>query len=294
MRKAPAGLQLKAPGRLSKGACQMSVDAAFVPGDRGMDFEGRTAIVTGGASGIGREIARRLASRQAAVAIADADADGARAVVDELAGEGLRAIAIGADVTRPEDVDRMVGTTVATYGQLDILVHSAGVGIERPFLETTLEEWQRVISVDLTGTFLCGQAAAREMVKARYGRIVNLSSTAGMRGGGRRAAYGAAKGGVITLTQVMAVELAERGITVNALAPGATETELVRRMHTAETRRLYTRSIPMNRYAEPSEVAAAALFLASEEAGYVTGHVLAVDGGFIAAGLIFRDDSPST
>ena len=256
-----------------------------------MDFEGRTAIVTGGASGIGREVARQLAAAGAAVVIADANADGAAAVVGEIQDADGQAMAITADVTNPDDAARMVDATVAAHGGLDILVHSAGMGVERPFLETTPAEWRRVIDVDLTGTFLCGQAAARAMVKAGYGRIVNLASTAGLRGSGLRAAYGAAKGGVITLTKVMAVELAAHGITVNAQAPGATETEMVRRMHSAATRRIYTDAIPLQRYGETGEIAAAALFLASEAASYVTGLVVAVDGGFDAAGLIYRDQA---
>ena len=182
----------------------------------------------------------------------------------------------------------MVEAVVAEFGKLDILVHSAGVGIERGFLETTPEEWQRLIDIDLSGTFYCAQAAARAMAENRYGRIVTLSSSAGLRGGTGRAAYGAAKGGVVALTKVMAVELAPLGITANALAPGAIETELVARMHSDETRRVYRAGIPLDRYGTPDETAFAAVFLASEQAGYVTGHVLGVDGGFLAAGVMHR------
>ena len=255
-----------------------------------MDFTGQVALVTGGASGIGREVATQLAARGAAVAIADINHDGAEAVAAAWAADGARAIALAVDVIEPEQVAEMVAATRERLGGLHILVHSAGIGVESSFLETTLEQWRRVIEIDLTGTFLCGQAAARAMVEGGYGRIVNLSSTAGLRGGTGRAAYGAAKGGVVTLTCVMAVELAEHGITVNALAPGAIETELVAKMHSAQTRKVYTKAIPMNRYGTPSETASAALYLASEEARYITGHVLAVDGGFLAAGIMHKNE----
>lgn len=255
-----------------------------------MDFTGKVAIVTGGASGIGREVATQFSERGAAVAVADINAEGAQSLAETLSSDGATAIGLAVDVTNGDQVRQMVADTTARLGALHILVHSAGIGVERPFLETTPEEWRRVIEVDLTGTFLCGQAAAREMVKGGYGRIVNLSSAAGVLGGAGRAAYGAAKGGVISLTRVMAVELASLGVTVNALTPGAIETELVARMHSAKTREVYTKATPADRYGTPSETAWAALFLASEQASYITGHMLAVDGGFTAAGIMHKND----
>ena len=253
-----------------------------------MTFVNRAAVVTGGASGIGREVAQALAGRGAAVAIADINRDGAETVAQALASAGARAKAIACDVSRPEQAEAMIAQAADAFGTVDILVHSAGVGVERSVLDTTPEDWRRIIDIDLSGTFYCCQAAARHMVERGYGRIVTLASTAGVRGGTGRAAYGAAKGGVIALTKVMAVELAPYGITVNALAPGAIETELVAKMHSAETRTVYRAGIPLDRYGTPEESAAAALFLASEEARYVTGHVLAVDGGFLAAGVMHR------
>ena len=190
------------------------------------------------------------------------------------------------DISSAQDIDRALDAVSQHHGAIDILFHSAGVGVEKPFLETTEQEWQRIIDIDLTGTFLCCQAVARRMLPNRYGRIITVCSTAGIRGGVGRAAYGAAKGGVLTLTKVMAVELAEYGITVNSLAPGAIDTELVAKMHSDHTRKIYTRAIPQKRYGTPEEVADAAVFLAGERASYINGHCLAVDGGFLAAGLM--------
>jgi NAD(P)-dependent dehydrogenase (short-subunit alcohol dehydrogenase family) len=246
-------------------------------------------MVTGGASGIGRATARALVREGARVAIADRDFEAAQKIAAELSRRGAAgAVAIEIEVSDPGSVAAAFGAFDRVFGRIDILVHSAGVGVERAFLDTTPEEWRRILDIDLTGTFLCAQAAARRMSKAGYGRIVTLASTAGVRGGTGRAAYGAAKGGVIALTKVMAVELAPFGVTANALAPGAIETELVARMHSAATRETYRRGIPADRYGTPEEVAAAALFLASEEAAYVSGEILSVDGGFLAAGVMTR------
>lgn len=249
------------------------------------DLSHRVALVTGGASGIGRATAFALARCGAAVAVADIDIEGAEAVSAELGASG-RSLAVPLDVTDPQSADAMVSRVLGELGRLDVLVHSAGVGVERGFLETSPEEWRRLIDVDLSGTFYCARAAARPMVEQGHGRIVLLSSAAGERGGTGRAAYGAAKGGVLALGRVMAVELSPFGVTTNMLAPGAIETELVSRMHDAETRRVYTASIPANRYGTPEEVAATAVFLASDEAGYVNGVTLPVDGGFMGAGVM--------
>lgn len=256
-------------------------------------FEGQTAIVSGAASGIGWAASQLLARGGANVILADLNESAAAARAAQIRDGGYRAESMGVDVSSPGSVSLLVKHVVGAHGAPHILVHSAGIGMEKPFLDTTIEEWERVLRVDLTGTFILSQAVARHMCIAGYGRIVLLASTAGLRGGTGRAAYGSAKGGIIALTKVMAVELAPFGVTVNALAPGAIETQLVAAMHSPQTRKDYQAKIPMDRYGTPAETAAAAAFLASPESAYVTGHILAVDGGFLAAGVMHRHEHPA-
>lgn len=174
-------------------------------------------------------------------------------------------------------------------GRLEIMVHRAGTDLERAVLETSDADWARMIDVDLSGAFYCCRAADRKMKAEEYGRIINVASTAGIAGSTGRAAYGSAKDGVIMLTRVPAVELATHGVTVNALAPGAIETDPVAKMHSETIRRVYRRAVPADRYVAPDEVAAAAVFLAAPAAAYITCHVLAVDGGFLAAGVLHKE-----
>lgn len=256
----------------------------------GFDLGSRAAIVTGGAKGIGREIALKLAEAGAAVLVADRDGAGADAVAGEVEAAGGRAVGRAADVRDPAGCEALVASAREAFGLLDTLVTSAGVARSQPFLQTSLELWQETLAVNLTGTFLCCQAAAPAMAAAGGGRIVTIASVSGQRGGTGRAAYGASKGGVIALTRVMAVELARHAITVNAIAPGPIETPMVAELHTTADRAAWLKGVPAGRYGTPAEVAAAAVFLASEEAGYVTGHVLNVDGGFDAAGFTFEPE----
>jgi 3-oxoacyl-[acyl-carrier protein] reductase len=251
-----------------------------------MRFANKVAIVTGSAQGIGREVALGLSREGASVVVADVAMPAAEACAEAILAAGGRAFAYRVDVSDAVQVDGMVAAAVGRFERIDILVNNAGIGHAKPVLETTLEEWNRVLAINLTGQFLCAQAVARVMLRQGGGRIVNVASISGERGGTGRAAYGAAKAGVILLTKVMAVELADKGIAVNAISPGPTETEQVRQFHDTATRAGYYRLLPMKRYAAPREIAEAALFLASEEASFVCGHVLNVDGGFGAAGLI--------
>ncbi len=249
-------------------------------------FEGKVAIVTGGGRAIGRDLCLSFAHEGARVIVADINGDNAAAVAAEIRAAGESAESIVCDITRAEQVAAMVERALAFGGRVDILVNNASIGHAAYFLDMTLEQWDHVLRTNLTGSFLCAQAAAREMVAQGSGKIINISSISGERGGTGRAAYGAAKAGLALLTKVMAVELADKGINVNAVAPGPVDTPQSRVIHNAETRQAYLRLLPSGRYGEPHEIASVVLFLASNEASWVHGHILNVDGGFAAAGLM--------
>ncbi|HKF73764.1 MAG TPA: glucose 1-dehydrogenase [Stellaceae bacterium] len=246
-----------------------------------MKLKEKIAIVTGGASGIGAAIAQRFAT------------EGAETIAADLActAGGLALTATPRlhrhklDVGDIRSVGGLVEVVLARFERIDVLVNCAGIGANKPFLETSVELFDRILAVNLRGTFLMSQAVARTMTKAG-GSIINIGSISGLRGNLGRAAYGASKGGLVTLSEVMAVELAPRGIRVNVIAPGPIETPLVEAMLSPAERAIWTQQLPLRRYGTVTEVAAAALFLASDDASYVTGHVLAVDGGFLAGGVI--------
>ena len=251
-------------------------------------LDGHTAIVTGGASGIGLATARMLAGIGANVVIADIDAEAGPRVADDLEAGDAPALFVRTDVADADDVNALIEAATGRFGSLEILMHFAGIGVEKHALETTLDEWNRIIGVNLTGSFLVMQAAGAVMVEAGYGRIVSMASVAGERGGTGRTAYGASKGGVAAMTRVMAMEWAAHGVTVNTLAPGPIDTALVKKMHDAETRRAYLQSVPMGRYGAPGEVAAAAVYLALPQSSYITGITMPVDGAFMSTGVIKR------
>lgn len=257
-----------------------------------LSLENSCILVTGGASGIGRSIAWKIASAGGVIALADQNEEGAREAVEELSKSGYRSIPICADVSDPANVEEMFKIALDIKGHIDGMAHCAGIGVEKTILDTTLDDWERIIRINLTGTFLCAKAAAEAMIPRGYGRILLMGSAAGERGGTGRAAYGASKGGVHALTRVLAAELAELGITVNAMAPGAIETALVKKMHDEETRESYCARIAANRYGTPEEVASVAAFLLSEESAYVSGVVMPIDGAFMSSGVIKRNMNP--
>lgn len=253
----------------------------------GLILTDKVAVVTGAGRGIGRAIAIRYAAEGARVVAGDVAGASAARVAEEIRASGGTARAMEVDVTSLAGVEAMVAETVRRFGRLDVMVNNAGIGLTKLMVDTTAEEWDRVLRVNLTGVFYCSQSAARVMMGQGGGRIINIASLSGQRGGTGRAAYGASKAGVTMLTKVMAVELAPYGINVNEIAPGPVNSEMTAVTHDQATRQAYHDLIPMRRYAEREEIAAAAVFLASADATFVNGHTLNVDGGFQTAGLMF-------
>jgi NAD(P)-dependent dehydrogenase (short-subunit alcohol dehydrogenase family) len=247
-----------------------------------MSLQDKVAIVTGGASGMGRAISEEFARRGARVVVADIDAGGARAVADGIGAAGGRAVAVELDVTRGDDVRRVVAQVLEQQGRIDVLVNNAGVRLVKPFLEHTEDDWNRMLGINLTGQFLCAQAVVPAMLQQGCGRIINNASIASFVGRPNRVAYCAAKAGILGLTRAMAIDLRHRNICVNALIPGSIATPL--NAQAAESAELdWGGETLAGRWGRPEDVAYAAAFLASDESGYITGSEIKVDGGWLAA-----------
>jgi 3-oxoacyl-[acyl-carrier protein] reductase len=252
-----------------------------------MRLQGRVTAITGGALGIGRATAFAFAAEGAVVAIGDVQLEAAEGVAREIGERGGKAIAIGVDVGDAKQVQTFIDRVIAELGRLDVMFANAGIVHSAPFLEHPEAEWHRVLRVNLTGVFFTCQAAARHMVKHGGGRIITVASINGFRGVENLVGYNAAKAAVVELTRTMAVELAQYRIAVNAIAPAQIDTRLTRGLP-EDARRRRVERIPMGRFGEPDEVAKAAVFLASDDASFITGHTLAVDGGYLAGGLWSR------
>ena len=248
-----------------------------------MRLEGKRVLVVGGAGGRGNAIVQRMASAGAKLAVADIDLDAAKSVTNGIAS----ASALYIDVTSCPSVDAAFASACAGLGGLDVLVYAAGIARHRHIVEVLEADWAQVIGVNLTGAFHCCQRAAREMVgQGAGGSIIAIASVASVRHGSGTSVYSASKAGLAAFVHAIAVDLALSGIRANVVDPGPVDTDLVRTAHSESFRGAYEIAIPMGRYGQPHEIAGAVLFLASDEASYVTGSTITVDGGFSHAGAI--------
>jgi NAD(P)-dependent dehydrogenase (short-subunit alcohol dehydrogenase family) len=248
----------------------------------------KVGIITGAGSGIGKATALACVREGAHMVVFDLNREAAETTAHEVTGLGRRALAIGGDVTREADIDGLAAATMREFGRIDLLVNNAGVADQIvPTLEQSVQTWERVMDIHLKGMYLCCRRAGREMVRQMEGRIVSISSVAGIVGFPMRTAYGPAKAGIAHLTRVLAVEWAKYNIRVNAIAPGYVRTPLVERVidDGKLDEKHITERTPLGRLARPEEIAAAAVFLLGDEASYITGVTLPVDGGYLAYGL---------
>lgn len=240
-------------------------------------FQNRVVIVTGASRGIGRAVAVRF-GEAGAVVVAAARGNHADAVAEEIRGEGGRAVAVSADVTDTKQIDAMVGTALEGYGRIDVLVNNAGIVRDQLAMRMTAADWDAVIATNLTAAFTCSRTVLRPMLKQRSGRIINIGSVVGQMGNAGQANYAATKAGLVGFSKALAREVATRGITVNVVAPGMVDTDMTSGL-TKPAREAMLAQIPLGRLGTPDDIAGAISFLASDEAAYITGHVLAVNGG---------------
>lgn len=248
-----------------------------------MNLQDKVAIVTGSAGGIGRGIALKFGSLGASVVVADLKIEGARETVSLLTKGGAKGLALGTDITDRAQVQDMVKTALDTFGKLDILVNNAGWDVIEPFTQNTPELWEKVMAINLKGPIFCIRAVLDHMIGRKYGKIVNISSDAGRVGSSGEAVYSACKGGIIAFTKTIAREMARYQINVNCVCPGPTDTPLLTEMTRGETGAkiidAMTKAVPFRRLAKPEDIAGAVAFLASDEAGFITGQTLSVSGG---------------
>jgi 3-oxoacyl-[acyl-carrier protein] reductase len=249
-----------------------------------MRFDNQVVLVSGAGRGIGREIALSFARAGANIGFADINEDTAEQTANEIKKLGRRVFFSRTDVSDYSQVQQFVTGAARDLGRIDVMVNNAGIAKPQPFLEITPENWENHLKIHLFGAFYCSQAAAREMAKRKYGRIVSIASVAGLMGPIDLAPYGVAKSGIIGLTRAMALDLADYGITANAIAPGPIDTEMVRAAWSKEALEERANHLPIPRLGKTSEIAHAAMFLASPDSAYISGATLVVDGGSVAAG----------
>lgn len=245
-----------------------------------MNLSTRVAIVTGGGRGIGRAIALKLAQHGASIVVNDIAPSSAEEVTDEVKAGGGKGIACGGDVSQSQDVSKIVKTAVSTYGRVDILVNNAGITRDGLLVEISDSDWDEVLNINLKGAFLCTRGVLWHMLRQRWGRIINIASVVALIGNAGQANYASAKAGLVALTKTIAKEVASRGITANAIAPGFIDTEMTRKL-SESLRQEIINKLPIGYFGLPEDVAQAVVFLASEEARYITGQVLNVDGGMV-------------
>lgn len=247
------------------------------------DLKDKVAIVTGGSRGIGKATAELLSQYGAKIVIADILEEDSASTANEIAKNGGEAIAVKTDVSSKNDVDNLVNTTISKFGKIDILINNAGIYRATPTESLSEEEWERVLDINLKGYFLCAQAAGREMIKQKYGRVVNIASVAGLGGFSNSAAYCASKAAIILLTKTLAIDWAKYNIRVNAICPGIIKTPMTDPLMKDDSfQGMIKQRVPLSREGMPEEIGAGVLFLVSDASSYMTGHAMVIDGGWTA------------
>ncbi len=245
-----------------------------------MILKGKVALITGGARGIGREMALLFAREGADISICDINDESIQATVKEIESLGVRALGLKVDIANSAQVEEMAGKVLDKFSKIDILINNAGITRDNLLLRMKEEDWDAVLDVNLKGTFNCTKAVSKAMIKERRGKIVNIASIIGIMGNAGQANYAASKGGIISFTKSVAKELASRNINVNAIAPGFIKTDMTAKL-SEELQDTMLKMIPLGRLGDPMDVAKLALFLASDNSGYITGEVIKVDGGMV-------------
>ena len=262
----------------------LSIQFAAISKNQSPPLIMKVAVVTGAARGIGLAISKKFLEEGYQIAILDIDQKTLLQTMKQ-DFDTNNVLGLECDVAEPDQVDQSVNRVVEEFGRIDVLVNNAGIAEFKPMLETTYEEWSRILAVNLNGPFICSQACAPFMLKNEGGSIVNIASISGLRASTLRIAYGTSKAALMHLTKQQAAELGNKGIRVNAIAPGPVDTAMAKKVHTADIRSDYHDVIPLNRYGLEEEIADAVWFLCSDSASYINGQIIAADGGFDATGI---------